>query len=70
MVSGKDPGRRENKRTRKDGAEGKGKGWRGWQRGDTLISGKIYKPFPRVPRIVRPSPTYYVDIPNIANGLI
>lgn len=30
------------------------------ERGDTLISERIYKQPPRVPRIVRPSPTSYI----------
>lgn len=30
------------------------------ERGDTLISERIYKRPPRVPRIVRPSPTSYI----------
>jgi len=36
-----------------------GKGVAG-ERGDTLISERIYKQPPRVPRIVRPSPTSYI----------
>lgn len=36
--------------------------WKGvvGERGDTLISERIYKQPPRVPRIVRPSPTSYI----------
>lgn len=36
--------------------------WKGvaGKRGDTLISERIYKQPPRVPRIVRPSPTSYI----------
>lgn len=38
--------------------------WKGvvGERGDTLISERIYKQPPRVPRIVRPSPTSYICI--------
>jgi len=51
--------RGENKDSQERKKEERREGVAG-ERGDTLISERIYKRLPRVPRIVRPSPTSYI----------